>query len=104
MAHVGGIRQVHVLAAVGADLDVELVDATAVGAAALGLVAVEAVEDHGDQAQTGQHHADREPDQEGAALRPADPSGCGREHEHDREAVGEQAERRDGHPTIMAGR
>src|SRR5690606_26660152 len=72
VAHLGRIRQVHVLAAIAADLHVQLVDVPAARAAALRLVLLDPIEDDRDQAEQRQNRADGEPDEEGTALRLAD--------------------------------
>src|SRR5687767_9001392 len=69
------VRQVELLAADVADLHVELLDGAAARAAALGLVLLEAVGERGDQAEHREDEADREPEQEVAALGPADDAG-----------------------------
>ncbi len=53
MPNLGGVGQVEIGAAAVADLDVELVDLAAARTAALGLLGLRPVEDHGDQAQSG---------------------------------------------------
>src|SRR3954453_5772944 len=66
--HLGRIRQIEVGAAARADLDVELHDVVAGGAAAFRLGVFAAIEDRRDQAEQRQYEADQEPDEEGTAL------------------------------------
>lgn len=75
MTDLSRVWEVEVGAAAGADLDVELDRLVAVGALAFGFVLLGAVEDHGDQAERGQDHADQQPEPERAALALADDRG-----------------------------
>src|ERR687897_1862403 len=81
LADFGGIWKVEVLAARAAHLDVQLVHRSAARAAPLRLELLGAVQDHGDQPEQRQHGADGEPDEERAALRPADDRGRDPERE-----------------------
>src|SRR3954468_6316245 len=58
--------------AAGAQGVVQLADAPAVGTHAARLLVVDAVEHGGDEADDGHHARDEEPQEEGAALQPAD--------------------------------
>src|SRR3954454_12045350 len=75
MADCSWIGKVEIGAAAGANLDVQLDHLVTVGALPFGFVLLRAEEDHRDQAEARQHHADQQPDPKGAALAFADDGG-----------------------------